>query len=652
LKEIQNIENLNTSQVEDMSFMFSHCKSLSSIDLSSFDTKNVTNTSRMFGSCENLKTIYVGDNWNLDAVKSSDMFIGCYSLYGEKGSNIVDTDLKTEDIIYARIDGGKENPGYFTKVGNKPFVPKEYTVFENGTLTFYYGDKKPKNKAIYYIYCYEYIKPQITKVVFDKSFKNYKPVYCSRWFSDCVNLTEVHNLENLNTSEVEYMDMMFYYCKNLKAIYISDNWNIDAVKSSEDMFTCCYNLYGEKGTKYYLSKGDKAYARIDGGEENPGYFTKTGNKPFVPKEYSVFEDGTLTFYYGEEKPENKAIYYIGAYDIDSISSKVTKVVFDKSFANFKPIDCAGWFCNFENLTEIKNIEYLNTSQVKSMHWMFFECSSLSSLDLSNFDTRNVTDMSGMFQFCESLKTIYVGDNWNTDALKSSEDYEYMFCGCHILYGEKGTKYDSDKNDKTYARIDGGENNPGYFTKVGNKPFVPKEYIVFENGTLTFYYGDKKPENKKIYRVGETYTFRSEINKVVFDKSFANYRPTSCEHWFCNFENLTEIHNFENLNTSQVKSMFRMFEFCKSLSSLDLSSFDTKNVRDMDDMFGYCDRLKTIYVGDNWNTDAVTTSNSMFWSCYSLCGEKGTKYSYDKKDKTYAHIDGGEENPGYFSKVGN
>ena len=69
-------------------------------------------------------------------------------------------------------------------------------------------------------------------------------------------------------------------------------------------------------------------------------------------------------------------------------------------------------------------------------------------------------MSNMFYKATNLKTIYVSNKFNTDKVTSSTD---MFSSCTNLVGGAGTKYDANHVDKTYARIDGGTSNPGYFT---------------------------------------------------------------------------------------------------------------------------------------------------------------------------------------------
>ena len=99
--------------------------------------------------------------------------------------------------------------------------------------------------------------------------------------------------------------------------------------------------------------------------------------------------------------------------------------------------------------------------------MFRGCKKLTSLDISGFNTENVTNMWNMFSGCENIKTIYVGDRWNTNSL--SIGYGWigsvgLFENCPNLVGEKGTKFNEKHTDVDYAHIDGGESNPGYFTK--------------------------------------------------------------------------------------------------------------------------------------------------------------------------------------------
>ena len=106
-------------------------------------------------------------------------------------------------------------------------------------------------------------------------------------------------------------------------------------------------------------------------------------------------------------------------------------------------------------------------------------------------------------------------------------------------------------------------------------------------------------------------------------------------------------DLNNFDTSNVTNMSSMFSFCQA-TSIDLSSFDTSKVTDMHYMFSNSTNLKTIYASNKFNTDAVTSSTEMFYDCTSLVGGAGTRYDANHVDKTYARIDGGTSNPGYFT----
>ena len=111
-------------------------------------------------------------------------------------------------------------------------------------------------------------------------------------------------------------------------------------------------------------------------------------------------------------------------------------------------------------------------------------------------------------------------------------------------------------------------------------------------------------------------------------------------------------DISSFDTSNVTTMNSMFYCCTGLTQLDLSSFNTKKVTNMGYMFytySWSTKLKTIYVSDNFDTSGVTTSTNMFYGCAKLVGGAGTVYSADHINKEYAIIDGTGGNPGYFTQ---
>jgi surface protein len=133
---------------------------------------------------------------------------------------------------------------------------------------------------------------------------------------------------------------------------------------------------------------------------------------------------------------------------------------DLSGFNTANVTTMGWMFEFCNALTYINLSSFNTGGVTRLGLMFKDCSSLTTLDLSGFNTANVANMDLMFSGCNSLTTIYVSSGWTT---ASVTDGASMFTNCTALVGGRGTVYDADYTDYTYAHIDGGTANPGYLT---------------------------------------------------------------------------------------------------------------------------------------------------------------------------------------------
>ena len=148
------------------------------------------------------------------------------------------------------------------------------------------------------------------------------------------------------------------------------------------------------------------------------------------------------------------------------------------------------------------------------------------------------------------------------------------------------------------------------------------YAEFDKGTgtLTFKCGPSKPEEAYDLNMGKKepgwLTQSENIDKVVFDASFANARPTSCYKWFDWCTSLTEIEGIENLNTEEVTNMGDMFWGCYDLTTLDVSNFNTQKVENMRNMFASCTVLKSLNVS-NFDTQKVKDMSKMFYNCYRL-----------------------------------
>ena len=185
---------------------------------------------------------------------------------------------------------------------------------------------------------------------------------------------------------------------------------------------------------------------------------------------------------------------------------------------------------------------------------------------------------------------------------------------------------------------------------------------------------------------------ASLEKVVFEESFKKFEPTTLSSFFKELKSLTSIIGLENLNTTHVTDMSKMFYNCYNLSSLNLSQFNTGNVEKMNEMFYYCRELKSldlsafntakvnnmyrmfyycfvrtidlssfntanvenmdemfagaslvvnIYTSESFKTDKLTTSKYMFYLCTKL-----PNFNKDEVDATHANYGAG----GYFKKI--
>ena len=149
--------------------------------------------------------------------------------------------------------------------------------------------------------------------------------------------------------------------------------------------------------------------------------------------YCVLSSGKLTFYYDDNKAGKSGTKYDMEYSGDypkwnAKASSVTSVEFDSSFSQYRPTNGNYWFDSMSKLTSITGLNYLNTSEMESMAYMFASCKLLTSIDVSHFNTDKVTTLQGMFHTCSALTTINLS-NFNTENV---ENMAYLFYQCSKL----------------------------------------------------------------------------------------------------------------------------------------------------------------------------------------------------------------------------
>ncbi len=725
LKTIEGIENLRADSVKTADGMFYDCKSLTTLDLSGFNTYKLTSCLDMFAHCSKLKTIYgnswdiVGNmtpeekqefwHWEFAHTNQNYMFDGCTSLVGGSGTKY-SASVNTNDYTYCHVDGGTTNPGYFTR---KAASLAPYAVENHGVLTLYYDNLRHGRVGNKYDITFgeepEYIGNRAIKEVdIDSSMSGLAPTSMSNLFQELYEVTTIRNLKNLNASKVTDMNHMFYLCCSLKTLDLS-GLNTANVTNMSYMLSNCYSLSYVKlrglntsnvTNMSGLFNGCLSLSDIDFGSINTSKVTDMNRmfnsclslKVLDMSNFNTSKVTTMREMFGTCCQLQTLI----------ISSFNTANVTDMAYMFYK--------CNSLKTIALNNF---NTAKVTNMAYMFGRPSSeftirptpppawynyytsiyysieipdpqLTTIDISSFNTANVTDMTSMFECQPELTTIFVGNGWNTTKVEKGSD---TFLNSTKLVGGRGTVYNESHTNYTYAHVDGGTSNPGYLTLKGSGTGEKEAYAVVSDNTLTFYYDNQiysRPGAK--YVLSSAYSgdtpwhadYAGSITKAVVHTSMKDYRPQNTAYWFYNLYNMTTIEGLQNLNTSEVTSMRYMFSECTKLESvdvssfntanvtsmralfaccyklntLDLSSFNTTNVTEMWGMFYLCSELTTIYVGNGWSTANVSDGNDMFVHSTKLVGGKGTTYDDNHVDYTYAHVDGGPSNPGYLTYKAN
>ncbi len=649
-----DLSHFNTENVEYMRWMFRGCTSLKSVDLKNFSTGKVKSLEEMFQGCSSLTTIHCNNDWywlSTTALENSDnIFAGCTKLKGMRGTTY---SKDNPSLGYARPDGGSDRPGYFTN------EVELYTAFdyETETLTYYYNNERSMHTGfgeVCELYTpekgndlvrFEGYADQVKRVIIDESFKAAPVSSLANMFdggSDNTRLTAletIDGLENINFSGVTSMYRMFKGCSSLKSIDLTPLHDAGQVQDLSFMFEDCSSLL-------HLDLSALSTANV-----TTMYSLCAGCSSLRNAVLYAFSTANVT---------DMGSMFLNCSSLTSLDMRS----FDTEKVEWMP----GMFSGCSSLESVK-LSSFNTANVESMSEMFKDCASLKTLDLRSFKTDKVRVMDWMFKGCSNLTTILCLDDWTTS---QELPYSYdMFDGCFELVGYQGTACNGNLTDITYARLDGGESKPGYFSTTN------EVYTVYdsETATLTYYCDDQRLFRTdgvvELYDPDDVVAVRfkgynEEVQTIVMDESMKGALLTSMRSMFYggsefdeptgsyihySLSNAKEIDGFGLLVTDKVTDMSYMFYGCASLQELDFVTFNTANVWRMDHMFEGCSNLSTIYCYENWSaSERLTSSDDMFAGCYVLVGGESTSCDGENTiDKAYARPDG-IEGSGYFTAV--
>ncbi|WP_295084310.1 BspA family leucine-rich repeat surface protein [Ruminococcus sp.] len=642
-----DLTGFDTSNVRDMSYMFAACTDLKTLDLSSFDTSNVRNMNSMFIFDISLESIDLSSFNTTGVSDMTEMFSTCY--------NLKDIDLSsfdTRSVFY--MDGMFAGCSALSSLDLSNFNPRYVS-----------------NMSGMFVGCSGLKSLDISR------FSTRTTEDMSHMFMDCRELESL-DISNFDTRNVTNMEAMFFNCTSLETIIVDNSWSTKSVKEDSDMFLYCNNLKGSAGTSYDEAHTGTEYAHVDGGKENPGYFTLEDQNG----DESYYDAETRTLHLkGNVRNENNRSGIIVPAGVDR--NKIEHIIADEG--TVLPVDCSFLFSNLPTQTiDLKNAY---TSNVTDMSYMFYFQTSLRSVDftnfdtsnvtnmecmfswvnidpfdLSNFDTSNVTNMSGMFSWGahESLDL----SNFNTSKVTNMSDmfgWNYNIKTIDISSFDTSNVTNMDSMFAACESLTTVYVGPDWTTEnVVLTPWFPMfqdccsliggegttissdhdiDYAHADGGKENPGYFTLKEDNKDLsYFDEETKTLhlkgevrgagyfeglvlpkgvdRLKVEHIIAEEG--TVLPEDCSYFCMRMPNLKSV-DLKNADSSNVTDMSYMFALWDDspweLNSIDVSRFDTSKVTNMEGMFW-------LYYGteldvSSFDTSNVTNMHLMFECCDQL-----------------------------------
>ena len=572
-----DLSGWNTGSVTDMSFMFNFCSSLASLDLSGWNTANVTNMSGMFLGCSQLENICVGNGWSTGEVtesESSNMFGGCTSLPNFNPEEV--------DKNRAYVGAGgyltswkQENLYLYLKVNSDNKAVLRYGQVPADT-PYYIDSQWNVDGGAYEL-------SSVMAITVEASCQHFAGTNLSNLFSEFPALTTINDLENLNTAKVTNMEEMFKDCSSLPSLDLS-GWNTAEVTNMKEMFNGCSkleNIYvGDGWSTENVTEPESSKDMFSGCTKLPNF-----NSTVVDKTHAnTGAGGYLTSW----TQENLRLYLKVNLEDNTAVLRYGQVPANTPYydGNNQWVG-DGTDAAKNRVTDITVAESCKHFAGKSLYNLFSGFKALTTIyDLENIYTANVTDMEEMFKDCSSLPSLDLS-GWNTANVTYMS---YMFLGCSSL-----------------ASLDLSGWNTGNVVLMND---------MF-NGCSSLATLDLSGWNTgNVVLMNDMFNGCSSLATLTFGEGWDTSSVTNMSYMFNGCSSLETL-DLSGWNTDKVTHMLNMFDSCSQLVTLDLSSWNTGSVTNMRSMFNGCSGLASLTFGEGWNTANVENMSFMFRDCSSL-----------------------------------
>ena len=351
---------------------------------------------------------------------------------------------------------------------------------------------------------------------------------------------------------------------------------------------------------------------------------------------------------------------------------------EKVYLNEQSSDMFSRNSNENKIGNIKDLDISNfdTSKVTQMSGMFSGMSSLTSLDLSNFNTSKVWDMDSMFRGMSSLTSLNLSNfdtsrvaymRWMFSGMSSLTSFKFshfghfyvkmdgMFSGMSSLTSLDLSNFDTSAatsmrmmfyNVRSLTSLDLSSFNTSNVTDMEGMFYNVSSLTSLDLSNL---------DTSKVEDMVGMFRGMSSLTSLKLP-NFNTSKVKDMRMMFYNVRSLASL-DLSSFDTSNVEDMYAMFANMFSLTSLDLSNFDTSNVKTMEYMFylenenASRDQLGTIYMKNDFDTTKLQDYSNMFTNRKKLRGGNGSFLADPSTaDKSWLRIDDpAHGRPGYFTR---
>lgn len=570
-----DLSSMNTSKVNDMSYMFSECK-VPYLDLSGFDVSNVTKMDRMFQSCTSEINI---NGWDTSKLTNANYM---FQYFGNKNKYI---DLSVLD--FSNVIGTTDMFGYCNV---------DYIDIRNINLNLSKIDKMPFNN--------------VSGKILDLS--NYditglKKTYQLCYFCSCKTV----DLTNWKTTEVTDMRNTFYYARDVEKLIIPD-WDMTNVTNTTNFFYSC-----DKLNYIDLSRSnDTTIAKI--ATLVPTRKLATYGQIIIPADSSQANIEALIAKYW--KPVGPRLDMTSCEVITEVDEFLPNDEVKFSISNSEP-----WYGNDVNVEYVSSDETIATVDKETMTITSTGIEGTTEITARISDTQEV--ISEPFVFSVSAANNYPGlIRFKVNGQLGSAYYIITVNGISKKLSDlkqnsiTGTYSYNENAPITSIRFHFQKNTTNDISEIiitafNTNNLTSMEYMFNENDRLTsLNINDWDTSNVK--NMKSSFRKCSKLTELNLSNWNTSKATTMCE-MFSECSSLTSL-DLSGFDTSNVTNMENMFNYCSSLTSLDLSSFDTSNVIFMNGIFGGCSSLISLDLS-NWNIEKIQSYNfvNVFKNCNSL-----------------------------------